>query len=56
MGRIVVTEFVSLDGVMEDRGPRQRPARADAGRAVGYGIAIHIYEPAGEEGKGSDSD
>ena len=35
MGRIVVTEFVSLDGVMEDPG---------GGEGSGHGIATLVFE------------
>ena len=38
-----------------DTSDKKRLRLADS-KTVGDGIAIHIYEPAGKEAKGSDSD
>ncbi len=49
MGRIVVTEYVSLDGVIEGPGggehPDKKPLRLVDSKAVGPGIAVLTYEP-----------
>jgi len=45
MGRIVVTEFVSLDGVMQAPGGGEEFKHAGWTFKVGDGVAILIYQP-----------